>query len=67
MDYYNIKANYYIDSVSIEADDFEYIAICKTHDGIQIDESLKDKEEIIIKKCREIKKLMFELREIVGK
>ena len=65
MDYKQIKANYYIDSVSIESDDFHYVRLTKTHNGIQINENLKEREDLILKKCDEISELMFELRELL--
>ena len=65
MDYEKINIDYYIESVNIKHKDFDYISLCKSHSGIQINECLKDKELHIREKCDEISKLVYELREIL--
>jgi len=66
MDYKQINIKYYVDTVNIQSDDFDYCSISKSHHGIQVNENLKYNEENIINKCDEISKLIYELREFLN-
>ena len=67
MDLQQITATHYIGSVQIVSDDFDYIRLCETHHGIQINENLKECENDILKICDEISNNMFKLKEIITK
>jgi len=67
MDYKKIDIKYYIESVDISTDEFHYIALCRTHSGIQVNKEVKDIENDILAKCDEISKAVFELRDMLKK
>ncbi len=65
MGYKQINIKYYIDTINIISDDFDYCSISKSHHGIQVNENLKEQEENIKNKCDEISKLVYELRDMI--
>ena len=67
MDLQQIKATHYIGLVQIISDDFDYIRLCETHHGIQVNENLKEYEIDIISICDEISDNMFKLKQIITK
>lgn len=67
MDTQQIKVVHYIGSVQITSDDFDYVRLCESHHGIQINENLEEDEESILKICDEISDSMFKLKKIITK
>lgn len=67
MDLQQIIATHYIGTVQIISDDFDYVRLCETHHGIQVNENLKECENEILNLCGEISDKMFKLKELITK
>ena len=67
MDLQKIEATHYIGSVQITSDDFDYVRLCTSHHGIQVNENLKDYEEELLEICGDISDKMYKLKELINK